>query len=62
MEKILTEKQLHTKLDNYYKERFGEKDTDEWYVNPADNIWKFVRNNRVIILECDKVTGEIVER
>ena len=62
MSKILTEKQLHTRLDNYYKERFGIRDADEWYVNPADNMWKFVRNNRVIILECDKVTGEITER
>lgn len=62
MEKILTEKQLHTRLDNYYKEHFGDSDTDEWYVNPADNVWKFVRNGRVIILECNKVTGEIIER
>ena len=62
MEKILTEKQLHNRLDKYYKNHFGEKDTDEWYVNPADNIWKFVRNGRVIILECDKTTGYITER
>ena len=62
MEKILTEKQLHTRLNNYYKEHFGERDTDEWYVNPADNVWKFIRNNRVIILECNKITGEISER
>lgn len=62
MKKNLTEKQLHTRLDNYYKEHFGIRDTDEWYVNPADNIWKFVRNGRVIILECDMVTGEITQR
>lgn len=60
--KYLTEKQLHTRLYNFYKEHFGDKDTDEWYVNPADNIWKFVRNGRVIILECDMVTGEITVR
>jgi hypothetical protein len=60
--KYLTEKQLHTRLDNFYKEHFGNRDTDEWYVNPAENIWKFVRNGRVIILECDMVTGEITVR
>ena len=60
--KYLTEKQLHTRLDNYYKKHFGIRDTDEWYVNPADNIWKFVRNGRVIILECDRATGEITQR
>lgn len=62
MEKILTEKQLHTRLNNYYKEHFGDRDTDEWYVNPSDNVWKFVRNGRTIILECNKITGEIYER
>lgn len=60
--KYLTEKQLHTKLDNFYKEHFGDRDTDEWHVNPAENIWKFVRNGRTIILECDKTTGEITVR
>lgn len=62
MTKLLTEKQLHTRLDNYYKEHFGNRDTDEWYVNPADNIWKFERNGETIILECDKATGKITER
>lgn len=62
MTKILTEKQMHTKLNNYYKTHFGEKDTDEWYVNPAPNKWKFERNNRMIILECNMITGEVTER
>ena len=59
--KSLTEKQMHTRLDKYYKKHYGERDTDEWYVNPADNIWKFVRNGRTIILVCDKETGEVIE-
>mgnify|MGYP006992078353 FL=1 len=62
MEKQLTEKQLHTRLNNYYKEHFGDRDTDEWYVNPADNIWKFERNGKTIILECDMETGKVFER
>lgn len=59
--KALTEKQLHTKLNNYYKKHFGERDTDEWYVNPAPNRWKFVRDGKTITLVCDKETGKVFE-
>lgn len=62
MERTLTEKQLHTRLDNYYKEHYGIRNTDEWAVNPADNIWKFERNGKTIILECDMKTGKVFER
>ena len=62
MAKILTEKQLHSRLDKYYKKHYGESDTDEWYVNPAPNTWKFIRNGKTIILECNYKTGEIFER
>jgi len=60
--KSLTEKQLHSRLNKYYKKYYGEKDTDEWYVNPADNIWKFIRDGKTIILTCNKETGEITEQ
>jgi len=59
--KSLTERQLHTRLNNYYKAHFGERDTDEWYVNPAENIWKLKRDGKIIILTCDKQTGKITE-
>lgn len=62
MKKVLTEKQMHTRLNNYYRKYFGERDTDEWYVNPMDNMWKFVRNGETVILECNKETGEVTER
>lgn len=61
MKKVLTEKQLFNRLNKYYKEHYGELDTDEWYVNPADNIWKFVRDEKTIILVCDMQTGEVKE-
>ena len=61
MEKVLTEKQLFNRLNKYYKEHYGELDTDEWYVNPANNIWKFVRDGKTIILVCDMQTGEVKE-
>jgi hypothetical protein len=60
--KTLTEKQLHNRLNKYYKKHYGELDTDEWYVNPADNIWKFKRDNKIIILVCDIQTGEVKEK
>lgn len=59
MERKLTEKQLYNRLNKYYKKHFGELDTDEWYVNPAINKWKFERNGRTIILVCDMYTGEV---
>lgn len=60
--KALTEKQLHSKLNQYYKKHYGEKDTDEWYVNPAPNKWKFVRDGKTIILEYNVETGKIISR
>ena len=60
--KALTAKQLHNRLSKYYKKVYGESDYDEWYVNPADNIWKFVRDGKTIILVADKYTGEVTER
>ena len=62
MKKVLTEKQMHTRLNNYYKKHFGERDTDEWYVNPASNMWKFERDGRIISLVCDEQTGEVIEK
>lgn len=60
--KALTEKQLFNRLNKHYKEHYGELDTDEWAVNPKENIWKFERNGKTIILVCDIYTGEITEQ
>lgn len=60
--KTLTEKQVSNRLNNHYKEYFGERDTDEWYVNPAPNKWKFKRNGKVITLVCNVQTGEVLEK
>lgn len=59
--KLLTEKQLHTRLNKYYKEHYGERDTDEWYTNPALNRWKFIRDGKIINLVCDIETGKVHE-
>lgn len=62
MVKHLTEKQMHTKLNNYYKKHFGERDTDEWYVNPSSNKWMFERDGKIINLICNEQTGKVYER
>ena len=62
MEKILTEKQFHSRLNKYYKEHYGERYTDDWYVNPAINKWKFERDGKIVILVCDMETGEVTEK
>lgn len=59
--KVLTEKQLHNRLDKYYKKHYGELDTDEWSVNPAVNVWMFERDGKIIILQCHILTGEVTE-
>lgn len=59
---MLTEKQIFTRLNKYYKKHYGELDTDEWFVNPKDNVWKFIRDNKIIILECNKESGEIIKK
>ena len=59
--KPLTEKQMQTRLEKYYKKHFGERDTDEWYINPALNIWKFERDGKIIILKCDEETGDVFD-
>ena len=59
--KVLTEKQMQTRLNKYYKKHYGERDTDAWYVNPAPNKWKFDRDDKTIILVCDEQTGEVTE-
>lgn len=59
--KVLTEKQMHTRLNNYYKAHYGENETDGFYVNPSPNKWKFERNGKIIILVCDEFTGKVTE-
>lgn len=60
--KTLTEKQLDNRLKKYYLKHYGELDTDEWYVNPAINKWKFERDGKIVVLVCDMQTGEVTEK
>lgn len=62
MAMFLSKEKMHTILDNYYKENFGERDTDNWYVNPATNVWMFERDGKIITLKCDIMSGEVEEK
>jgi hypothetical protein len=60
--KTLTEKQLNNKLNKYYLKHYGENETDEFYVNPAINKWKFVRDGKIIIIVCDSFRKQIINK
>ena len=60
--KTLTEKQIYSCLDKYYKKVYGENYDDAWWINPAPNAWKFDRNGETITLICDIYTGKVTER
>jgi len=57
----LTEKQIHNRLDKYYKKYYGEEYTDEWYINPNQYTWKFERDGKTITLIYDEKTGKVYE-
>lgn len=58
---ILTKEQLNNYLYEYYKEYYGEKETDVWYDQPAVNVWVFGRDGKIISLKSHILTGEVTE-
>lgn len=58
---ILTREQCGKRLAAYYSEKYGERDTDVWYDQPAANVWVFRRDDSVISLKCHILTGDVVE-
>ena len=57
--RILNKSEMSQNLYDYYKEVYGEKDTDYWYEQPAVNVWVFRRDNKVITLKSHILTGEV---
>ena len=49
-------------LYEYYKENYGEKETDVWYEQPSLNVWVFGRDNKIITLKCHILSGEVTEK
>lgn len=60
--KILTKEQFGNYLYEYYKEHYGEKETDKWYEQPALNVWVFERDKKIISLKCHMLNGKITEK
>jgi len=56
---LLEKSQMSQYLYNYYKENYGELETDKWYEQPAVNVWVFGRDEKVITLKCHVLTGEV---
>ena len=59
--RILTKDELNKKLYEYYLEHYGDKETDEWYEQPAVNVWVFRRDDKYISLKAHILTGEVEE-
>ena len=60
--KLLTKEQHNNNLYEYYVEHFGERDADEWYEQPAVNVWVFGRDGKIVTLKSHVLTGEVTER
>lgn len=59
---ILKKEQFNEHLYKYYKEHYGEKDTDVWHEQPAVNVWVFCRDGKYITLKSHILTGEVTEQ
>lgn len=58
---ILDKSQCAEKLREYYESRYGKQNTDVWYEQPAVNVWVFGRDNQIITLKSDVITGNVTE-
>lgn len=59
---ILNKQEFNNYLYEYYKEHYGERDTDTWYEQPAVNVWVFNRDGKFITLKSHMLTGEVTEK
>jgi len=60
--RILSKSEYAEYLHRYYTDHFGERDTDEWYEQPAVNVWVFGRDGKVISLKSHILTGDVTEQ
>lgn len=61
MAKILEKAELMNHLYQYYVENYGERDTDEWFEQPAVNVIVFKRDGKYISLKSHILTGKVTE-
>lgn len=48
-------------LREYYETHYGYLETDVWYEQPGVNVWVFGRENQIITLKSDILSGEVTE-
>ena len=46
-------------LYDYYIKHYGENASDEWYEQPAVNVWCFRRDDKVITLKSHILRGTV---
>lgn len=56
---FLDKEMYNTNLYKYYKEHYGERNTDIWYEQPAVNVCVFGCDRKVITLKSHILTGEV---
>ena len=61
MARILEKEELNNYLYKYYVENYGERDTDEWFEQPAVNVIVFKRDGKYITLKSHILTGAVTE-
>jgi hypothetical protein len=61
MARILEKEELMNYLYQYYVENYGERDTDEWFEQPAVNVIVFKRDGKYISLQSHILTGKVTE-
>lgn len=55
----LEKQEISQFLYEFYKEKYGESETDKWFEQPAVNVWVFERDGKIITLKCHILTGEV---
>ena len=56
---LLEKKEMNQFLQDFYKEHYGELETDKWFEQPAVNVWVFERDGKIITLKCHILTGKV---
>ena len=56
---LFEKKEMNQFLYEFYKETYGELETDKWFEQPAVNVWVFERDGKIITLKCHILTGKV---
>lgn len=62
MSRVLSAEECGYRLKDYYRSRYGQRDTDRWYETSAVNTKAFARDGELISLQCHILTGEVTEK